>query len=158
MPTRTFKLTGSSPESADITVTFNGSQVFTGTAGTDGNLCEFTADGSLTGNIATTVTINSGNEVTIEGLTANYTLRERPEYVDVEGNTVEAVTADDVVNQFHYLNDADGNYGTSSVSSNAFINGEGVTIESSPGGQWHFTLDNSDVLNVDYHVSAIPGT
>lgn len=158
MPTRTFKLTGSSPESADITVTFNGSQVFTGTAGTDGNLCEFTADGSLTGNIATTVTVNSGSEVNVTGLTANYTVLERPEYVDGEGNTVEAVTADDVVNQFNYLNDASGNYGSSATSLNAFINGEAVTIESSPGGTWHFTLDNSDVLSVDYHVSAIPGT
>ena len=155
MATRTFKLTGTSTAATTITVTFNGSQVFSGTANTNGVLCEFTADSSVTGNTATTVTVNSGEEVVVSGLKANYVIYERAEYVNADGETVPAVTADDVTTTFDYLDGSDGVYASASSMSNASINSEAVEINADPGGLWKFMLHTDDVLSADYFISDV---
>lgn len=118
MATRTFKLVGHVSDGdtgANITVNFNSVQVFTGsvTNTTKGDaLCTFTADTTVSGDIATSVVVNSGSTVYVGPLQANYVVFVHDAFYDEDdGTTVtaEAVTSSDVTSTYDYMNTAQGN-------------------------------------------------
>jgi len=152
MPSRTFWLEGSET-GADITVTFNGTQVHNGaiTSEESGVLCEFTADTTITGEIAVTVTVNSGS-CTVGAIQANYVVKENAEYTTTDGDVIPAITADDVINTMGYMNNAAGN-----TVSNVQINDEtpdfGGTADT---GFVPMPLESGDVLSCNYTIDTIP--
>ena len=153
MATRTFRLIGTTTD-ANITVNFNGSQVFNGVAGTgtEATLCEFTAEDSVTGSIATTVTVNSGS-VTIIGIMANLT-------VPQNSTSDPVVTEADTLSRFNYFTAPGGNGGTYASAESvvsASINDEAVDLSNGPGGLIPLPLDNGDVLSASFNITAPPG-
>jgi len=111
MATRTFKMKGFLTEgTADITVTFNSIQVFSGTVDNvdriNGFLYSFTADISLRGDIATTVVNNSGSTVFVGPLDANYVVPEGGTYLD--NNNIKSYSSNDARSIFGSMNNAQG--------------------------------------------------
>jgi len=156
MATRTFKLAGTTEGSSTITVNFNGTQVFTGAVGTDGDLCSFTADDSISGIIATTVTVNSGDTVVVQGLKANFSNYILEPGVDNgDGTTTPPVSTINDADNFYYMIGTDGEYASKTSSANALVDGESLEHDDSDkGGNWWYFLDNGQTLSVDYNVTA----
>jgi len=105
MPTRTFNLRGvvDDETSTDITVTFNSNQVFTGAVNNtnkENPLCTFTADTSVSGEIATSVVNNGTSTVYVGPLDANYGVFENQTYTIEGSDEVHTYTADDVTSMF----------------------------------------------------------
>jgi len=134
MPTRTFKLNGFITEgTADITVTFNSTQVFTGSVDNTERyepLLTFTADTSVNGDIATTVVVNSGSTVFIGPLTANYVVYDGQTYTD-DSDVEQTYSSTDVTDKYEPMNGAKGN-SMKSVQ----INGEESPISGTESTGW----------------------
>ena len=157
MATRTFKLAGTTQGSSTITVNFNGTQVFTGAVGTDGDLCSFTADDSLSGSMTTVVTVDSGDNISVHGIKANYvSLALTNEIDNGDGTTTPAVFTTNDADNFYFMPGTDGVIASASAVSNASIDGESIDLTDTENTGIHqFTVSNGETLSADYNIIAV---
>ena len=142
MPTRTIKFIGYTSEETNATFSFNETEVFNGTipmTGTETSpvaLFEFDIDQSLSGSIASSLSVSSGNLVFVT-LASNYSTLPN-------SDTTEA----DIPNVFTWFN---GGHGKSAVKTNVRINDtifDRTDIGSSEGAG-HIAVTNGDTLTCD---------
>ena len=154
MATRTFKMNGFLTEgTADITVTFNSTQVFTGSVDNTSRgepLLTFTADTSVSGDITTTVVNNSGNTVYIGPLDANYIVYEGQTYTD-DDSVEQTYSTTDVTSKYEPMNEAKGN-SMKSVQ----IDGEEASVSGTESTGWvPVPVEAGETLSCSMVVDAI---
>jgi len=157
MANRTVKFMGySSTPSVGVSFTFNGAEVFNGDVSSNGeldSLFTFEVDQTLSGAVSGTVSV-TGGDLTVVGLSANYSMHPVDASTDDEGKTYPAVTSDDVVNIYEMF-DAGANTSKSNISIDGVAYDKG-DIDSSDTGSWHIELSDGNSMECDYTVEATP--
>jgi hypothetical protein len=162
MATRTYQFFGRAYASAgqvNITVTFNGTQRFTGPVTTQAGpvipdtdliqLFTFTEDTSVTGAIPLQIQVTGGSLV-FGIIRGNYT-----GIVDETDYHADPVVPDYAISPENYWDDVNNNTRASDGKDNVMINGVAKTrnvIRDADTGDWWYTIPDGGVFTCDYFV------
>jgi len=158
MANRQVKFIGYTDTETNASFVFNGVTVFdgsipaTGSKATPVELFTFDIDQTLSGNIASSLTVTSGS-VTSVTISANYSTAIRPASVDSDGNAISEVTADDLVNNFEWISSGDNTSKINiAIDGVAYDKGEVGTM----AGAWHIDVASGQTFVCDYPIVATP--
>ncbi len=156
MANRTVKFIGYTADNINVVFRFNGNEVFNGAVSAAGSinapaeLFTFDIDQTIDGNISTDITV-TGGMLSVVTLSVNHIETPRVEITGSDGVVVPAVTSDDAVNTYEWVN-AGSNVSKKSI----VIDGEAYSKEDAIGldGAWHLHLTNGQTMACDYPISA----
>ena len=158
MANRTVKFIGYTTDNATVVFSFNGTEVFNGAVSPMGDtntpvaLFEFDIDQTLSGDIASSISV-SGGDVTVVALSANKSMIANDAYVS-DGISYDAITVADVANEFVWFDE-----GANTSKKNIFIDGTEYDkgVDNNPElGAWHIDVTDGQVMVCDWVVDATP--
>jgi hypothetical protein len=160
MANRQVKFIGYTDTETNASFVFNGVTVFDGSISASGSnatpaeLFSFEVDQTLSGNIASSLAVTSGN-VTFVTLSFNHYQTIHPDGVDNNGNAIAEVTADDLVNNFEWANSGTGQ---GAVKKNVEFNGVAFdrSVTGDDTGAGHLDVSSGDTLSCTITTVASP--
>ena len=160
MANRTVKFIGYTTDNATVVFSFNGTEVFNGAVSPMGDtdtpaaLFEFDIDQTLSGDIASSISV-SGGDVTVVALSANYSEKVGPSSTDDEGNVIPEITSADAVNNYSWF-DSSRNTSKQNIVIDGVAYDKGDTNGIGMDGAWHINLSDGQSMTCDWVVDATP--
>jgi len=158
MANRTVKFMGYTTDNATVVFSFNGTEVFNGAVSPMGDtntpvaLFEFDIDQTLSGDIASSISV-SGGDVTVVALSANFNTAPHAELTSKnDGVVIPALTEEDASSNYEWIH-----RGSKDMNSGITINGVEFIKDSDDAtriGAWHIDLSDSDVMACDWAIDA----
>ena len=157
MANRTVKFIGYTNDNATVVFSFNGTEVFNGAVSPMGDsdtpaaLFEFDIDQTLSGDIASSISV-SGGDVTVVALSANFNTAPHAEFTRNDGVVIPALTEEDASSNYEWIH-----HGSKDMNSGITINGVEFIKGSDDAtriGAWHLWLIESDVMACDWAIDA----